>query len=47
MKKGSRVAAPDCQRSLAIERVFWYNGKKEDRRGEEWNSGNKITGEMW
>ena len=36
-----------CQRSLAIVRAFWYNGKKEDRRGEEWNSGNWITGETW
>ena len=36
-----------CQRSLAIVQAFWYNGEKEDRREEEWNSGNRITGEMW
>ena len=36
-----------CQRSLANMRAIWYNGKKEDRRGEEWNSGNWITGETW
>ena len=36
-----------CQRSLAIVQAFWYNGEKEDRREEEWNSGNRITGETW
>ena len=34
-----------CQRSLAIVQAFWYNGEKEDRREEERNSGNRITGE--
>ena len=38
---------PACQRSLAIVQAFWYNGEKEDRREEEWNSGNRITGETW
>jgi hypothetical protein len=27
--------------------LFDIMGKKEDRRGEEWNSGNWITGETW
>ena len=36
-----------CQRSLAIVQAFWYNGEKEDRREEEWNSGSRITGETW
>ena len=38
---------PACQRSLAIVQAFWYNGEKEDRREEEWNSGDRITGETW
>ena len=40
-------AFPACQRSLAIVQAFWYNGEKEDRQEEEWNSGNRITGETW
>ena len=46
-KVGAHIFGAVCQRSLAIVRAFWYNGKKEDRRGEEWNSGNWITGETW
>ena len=41
------VCRSACQRSLAIVQAFWYNGEKEDRREEEWNSGNRITGETW
>ena len=44
-KGGSIFSA--CQRSLTIVQAFWYNGEKEDRREEEWNSGNRITGETW
>ena len=46
-KGAERLLFAACQRSLAIVQAFWYNGEKEDRREEEWNSGNRITGETW
>lgn len=35
-----KESSPSCE-------LFGIMGEKEDRRGEKWNSGNRITGETW